>query len=154
MRPRGGMAPRPMVPTAVFCWPLLRVCTMGVNMVCTVIPAVIPPSAAYIGFLQVLLRTPFNYLCMLWALQSGSARANYYSCCSLWHCMNDWCHTNVLECYTGNFMLCEIPAERIWDIFHTNKPVETRDRHVEMPTRFWQKIDHDRQCIWPKVKIG
>ncbi len=37
---KGGMAPRPMVPT------------MTINMVCTVTPAVIPPSSAYIGFLQ------------------------------------------------------------------------------------------------------
>ena len=44
-RPRedlGGMAPRPMIPTTVICW------TKCVNMVCTVTPAVIPPSAAYI----------------------------------------------------------------------------------------------------------
>ncbi len=37
----GGMAPRPMIPTAV------------------ITPAVIPPSAAYIGFLQVFTEKPF-----------------------------------------------------------------------------------------------
>ncbi len=42
----GGMAPRPMIPTAV-------------NMVCTVTPTVIPPSAAYIGFLQVFTDNSF-----------------------------------------------------------------------------------------------
>ncbi len=45
----GGMAPRPMIPTAVIC----------VNLVCTVTPTDIPPSAAYIGFLQVFTEKPF-----------------------------------------------------------------------------------------------
>ncbi len=40
---KGGMAPRPMVPTMTICGPY---------MVCTFTPAVIPPSSAYIGFLQ------------------------------------------------------------------------------------------------------
>ncbi len=56
---KGGMAPRPMVPTMTICGPRLS-WTKYVNMVCTVTPAVIPPSSAYIGFLQELQITPFN----------------------------------------------------------------------------------------------
>ncbi len=50
---KGGMATRPMVHTmAIFC----------PNMVRIVTPAVIPPSATYIGFCKFLLTTPFYCL--------------------------------------------------------------------------------------------
>ncbi len=61
----GGMAPRPMVATAVLVGPRV-VALRGrwslhecVNMVCTVTPAVIPSSATDIGFLQVFTENSF-----------------------------------------------------------------------------------------------
>ncbi len=129
---KGGMAPRPMVPTMVICCPWLN-CTKCVNMVCIVTPAVISPSATYIGFLHVLLRTPFNRT----STQFKPSNLFFYDC--QWVSMN-YRYTMAVIKYTY------VPILLIyWPYIHTAYGSRSGRGYIQCRSCWYADPRH---CLW------